>query len=114
MPQMTPQQVAKSKKRIKNPGGSVSTERSMTIGTDKGYVNIPTIKGGKQLSKQGAIRAWRTSGEGSKPFKTQDAAISAAKARSAAIGKSLNQDRQFYGHMNPKTAGKKCNIIGGQ
>ena len=40
MPQMTPEEVARYKQRIRNPDGSFSTERTITIGIDDGYINI--------------------------------------------------------------------------
>lgn len=88
--QLTPSQVGAQKKRIQNSDGSVSTERSITIGVDDGYVNIPTIIGGRQLSEEEAIAHYKSGGEASEKYPSIDAAVSAAKQRSEAIGRSLN------------------------
>jgi hypothetical protein len=45
---------------ISNADGSVSTERTITIEADDKHYVIPTIVGGKQLSKDDAVKAWRT------------------------------------------------------
>ena len=95
MPEMSPKEVAERKKRIKNPGGSVSTERSITIQTDQGYVNIPTIIDGIQLSKKDAVDRFRKSGKSVTVYKTLDAAIRAAKKRSEDIGAEIERQRRL-------------------
>jgi len=86
---LTPSEVARKKKRIINPDKSVSTERSITIGVDGGFINIPTIVNGKQLSPEDAIAASKKSGVVREMYKTQDEAVAAAKRRSEAIGRAL-------------------------
>ena len=94
---LSPEQVAKSKKRIQNPDGSVSTERSITIGTDQGFVNIPTIYNGIQLAPHEAEVFFQLGYLKSlhpKPFKTIEEAIAAAKQRSNAIGQAIQLQQQ--------------------
>ncbi len=90
--QPTPKEVAEKKPRIFNPDKSVSTERSITIQTDKGIVNIPNIREGKQLSPREAIR--RSKGEKRPIFKTKGEAVSKAKRRSKAIGKEIQRQKK--------------------
>jgi hypothetical protein len=75
---------------IKNPDGSVSTERTMTFGVDGKYVNVPTLWDGKQLAPQDALtRALAEERAGKvrfERFNSEDEAISAAKARSNNLG----------------------------
>lgn len=72
---------------LRNPDGSISTERTITIGTDQGYVNIPTIVNGIARSAREAIDLFN---QGLNPaiakFKTEAEAISAAAERSKDIG----------------------------
>lgn len=48
-----------SRARIENPDGSFSTERTITVESDGKHFLIPTIVGGRQLSEDAAIKAWR-------------------------------------------------------
>jgi len=95
MVQMTPAEVAKYKKRIINPDGSVSTERSITIGLNENgkrvFVNIPSIIDGVQLSRKEAIEiAWKE-GMDYPRFGNLEEAIIAAKKRSEEIGKEIRK-----------------------
>ena len=78
---------------VQNPDGSVSTERTATVGLDGKYYNVPTLFDGKQVSPDEA--AARISAAGMKDpetgrdligYDTVDAAVEAAKARSADLG----------------------------
>lgn len=72
---------------IQNPDGSVSTERTITVGSDGRQLNIPTIVGGKQLTPDAAIAATRA---GTNPivgdYGSPAEAVDAAVKRSADIG----------------------------
>ena len=85
---MTPMEAAKKKKRILNPDGSYSSERTITIGRKGHYINIPTIWGGKQLSHTQAIQRAKESGIPYKKHKTITKAEKAAGERSRALGKA--------------------------
>lgn len=88
----TPRQVASRKKsqKIQNPGGSVSSERSITIGVGTkakpAFINIPTIKAGKQLTERQAITEAKKSQKRFKKFGSISAAVKAASKRTDALG----------------------------
>lgn len=84
--QKTPAQVAHKKPRIQNPDGSFSTERTITVGLDGKYYNVPTIVEGKQVSRDKAIKAYNP--EGKPSYDTVDEAVAAAKKRSEKIGEA--------------------------
>ncbi len=79
----------RKKKTILNPDLSRSSERTITVGDKKtGYVNIPTIYQGKQLTPRQAIaRAKKTGFRGRKRYKTIKAAVRDAGMRSQALGR---------------------------
>ena len=84
---MSPLEAAKTKRKIRNPDGSYSSERSITVGSDKeGYTNIPTIYKGKQLSHKEAIQRSRKTGIRYPRFKTLNEALKAAGERSKKLG----------------------------
>ncbi len=95
----TPEQVAKKKKRIHNPDGSVSTEITKTFGftIDDGrtiFVNIPTVWNGKRLSDKDAVKMAQKKGIKSFPtFFVLEDAKKAAQERSDAIGMELQKTR---------------------
>jgi hypothetical protein len=79
-----------SRPTVQNKDGTVSTIRSMSIGTDKGEVLIPTIADdGTELSDKEAIDLYRKSGRHLGIFKTSDEATAYAKKLSKQQGKKL-------------------------
>lgn len=77
--------------QVKNPDGSVSTVRSMSFGTDKGEVLVPTVHpDGYIMSDEEAIKRYEDTGEHLGIFKTP--------ADADAYGKQLHKDQEeFYG-----------------
>jgi|TARA_Y100000034_G_C6535795_1_gene230990 hypothetical protein len=81
----------KKKEFIKNPSGSLSTERTITVSVDDGYINIPTIVKGKQLSPKQAVSEAMQNKVKYKVHKSIDAAETAAKDRSEKLGLELKK-----------------------
>lgn len=63
---------------VKNPDGSVSTERSISIGTNRGEVLIPTVVNGAVVSNEEAIKHYKETGENLGVFETPEAATAYA------------------------------------
>jgi hypothetical protein len=66
--------------RVPNADGSVSTVRTMSIGTDQGEVLIPTVINGRVVSDDEAIRHFEQTGENFGTFRTPDEATAYANA----------------------------------
>ena len=81
-----------SRVQVQNPDGTISTEKSITFKDGDNWVNIPSLVQGKQLTDEQAIAQFR---DGLNPatgvYLTQKAAEGAAEARSAEIGRMLDQ-----------------------
>ena len=64
---------------VKNPDGSTSTVRTISIGTDEGEVLIPTVIGGRVVSDEEAIRHYERTGEHLGVFNSPEEATRYAK-----------------------------------
>lgn len=89
---------------IQNPDGTVSTERTITVEMDGKHHVIPTIVGGKQLSADDAVNAFR---QGSNfavgTFNDAASADKFAKERSAAGGALSGRTRRTSGDLTDIT-----------
>lgn len=75
---------------LRNPDGSISTERTITIEAEGKHLILPTIVEGKQVPEAEAVRLWRAGQN--KPvgtFATAAEAETAARARTEALGQAL-------------------------
>ena len=84
---LSPAEAARTHIRVKNPDGSVSSERSATSRTKKGWINFPTMIRGKQLSEREAKKRALKTGVHSIPYKTVGEAVKAAGRRSKELGR---------------------------
>lgn len=58
------------RERVTNPDGSISTVRTISIGTDAGEVLIPTVINGRVVSDDEAVEHFRRTGENFGTFST--------------------------------------------
>lgn len=65
---------------VHNRDGSISTVRSMSFGTDRGEVLIPTVVGGRVVSDTQAVEHYRQTGEHLGIFRTPAAATAYAQS----------------------------------
>lgn len=75
---------------VRNSDGTISTIRTISVGTDRGEVLIPTVIGGRVVSDDEAVRHYRETGEHLGVFKS-------ARAATAYARKLHEQQSQEYG-----------------
>lgn len=80
---------------IKNKDNSFSTEKTITIGQDGKFLNIPTIINGREVSEQDAIEHANRTGENFGVFNSKEAAVADAEKRSFRIGELRGNVEEF-------------------
>lgn len=89
---------------LHNPDGSISSERSFSIGTDQGEVLIPRIFDGKDHTEQEAIEHYRKTGEHMGIFDTPANADAYAEAvHNRQIPRNAGEAKQRVAAHAPKT-----------
>ena len=96
--------IAKKRPLIVNKKGGVSSELSITVNDPKlnkgRATNIPSIQNGKEMTQRAAINFAVKSGKKFKSFGSIDKAVSAAKERSASIGKKRKKEISSFKKKN--------------
>jgi hypothetical protein len=92
--------------QVKNPDGSISTVRSISIGEDGQSVLIPTVVGGKVVSDEEAIKHYESTGEHLGKFKTETSATAYAQQLHEAQANMItgNGDGSVVGPTKPVSA----------
>lgn len=80
--------------RVRNPDGSVSTVRTMSIGTDKGETVIPTVIEGRVVSDDDAIKHYYDTGENFGTFGSVDDAEAYAQSLHERHARMLENERK--------------------
>lgn len=92
------------RKPIQNSDGSVSTLESMSIGTDKGEVLIPSISpDGRRMSEEEAIQHYEQTGQNLGTFDSPQSATSYAEQLSKDMGGRYNQTPEIQRPSNRQT-----------
>lgn len=66
--------------QVRNPDGSISTVRTITITTPHGAILLPTVINGQVVSNEDAIAYWQQTGQHLGIFDTEDNANAYAQA----------------------------------